>query len=136
MPQFVEGLRNAMDSVQMGGYHHPDSKVFLDAFLGNRLQKKDDTGSFSISPLTGDVELESPGGFKLTASPIGRSIQGQFRFGGPDRSVQSRSPEAALDAALGINPLLQMGPEAPSAGRQLMEQQTEEYLERNPYGYR
>ena len=135
MPQFLEGFGKVMENAH-SNVHHSDAKVFLDAFLGNRLKKSDETGSFGINPLTGDVEIESPGGFKWMASPVGKSVQGEFRFGGPDRTVKSRSPEEALDAALGIDPMFQMGPTVPSAGRQVMEQQTEEYLERNPYGYR
>lgn len=135
MPQFLEGLGRVMENAQ-SNVHHPDAKVFLDAFLGNKLRKSDETGSFGINPLTGDVEIETPGGFKLMASPVGKSVQGEFRFGGPDRTIKSRSPKQALDEALGIDSMFQMGPVVPSAGRREMEQQTEEYLERNPYGYR
>lgn len=135
MPQFLNGVGSVLENAH-SNVHHPDAKVFLDAFLGNKLKKSDETGSFSVNPLTGDVEIESPGGFKLMASPVGRSVQGEFRFGGPDRTIKARSPQAALDAALGIDRAFEMGPVAPSAGRQEMEQQTEEYLKKNLYGYR
>ena len=132
MPQFIEGLGNVIREASP----HVHGKDFLDAFLGNRIEKKDETGRFAISPLTGDVELESPGGFKLKASPLQRSVEGSFRFGGPDTSIMGRDPEQALNEALGINPEMQYGPEPMSAGRRLMEQEVGDYLERNPYGYR
>jgi hypothetical protein len=132
MPQFIEGLGNVIR--EASPYVH--GKDFLDAFLGNRIEKRDETGRFAISPLTGDVELESPGGFKLKASPLQRSVEGSFRFGGPDTSIMGRDPEQALNEALGINPEMQYGPEPMSAGRRLMEQEIGDYLERNPYGYR
>ena len=135
MSQLLEGFGKVMENAH-SNVHHSDTKAFLDAFLGNRLGKSDETGSFGLNPLTGDVEIKSPGGFKLMASPLGKSVQGEFKFGGPDRTIKSRSPEEALDAALGINPMFQMGLNAPSAGRQEMERQTEEYLQQNPYGYR
>lgn len=135
MPQFLSRMGNVIENASQN-LHHPGAKTFLDAFVGNRIEKKDETGRFSINPLTGDVELESPGGFKLNASPIQRSVEGSFRFGGPDTSIVGRAPEQALNEALGVNPNLQYGPEAMSAGRRLMEQEIGDYLERNPYGYR
>ena len=132
MPQFLEGFGNVIG--EASSYVH--GKDFLDAFLGNRLEKQDESGRFAVNPLTGDVELESPGGFKVKASPMQRSVEGSFRFGGPDTSIMSRAPKQALDEALGVNPNLQYGPEPLSAGRRLMEQEIGNYLERNPYGYR
>lgn len=135
MPQFLEGIGNIIGEASPN-VHHPEGKAFLDAFLGNRMEKQDESGRFAVNPLTGDVELESPGGFKVKASPIQRSVEGSFRFGGPDPNMMGRAPEQALDEALGVNPDLQYGPEALSAGRRLMEQEVGDYLERNPYGYR
>ena len=135
MPQFLEGVSNIIGNAAPNVYNR-EGKTFLDAFLGNRLEKQDESGRFSISPLTGDVELESPGGFKLSASPIQRSVQGSFRFGGPDTNIVGRAPEQALNEALGSDSDLQTGPEPMSEGRRLMEQEIGNYLERNPYGYR
>ena len=135
MPQFIERIGNIIKEASPN-VHHPEGKAFLDAFLGSRIEKKDESGRFSISPLTGDIELESPGGFKLSASPIQRSVQGSFRFGGPNTSIAGRAPEQALNEALGANPEMQYGPEPLSAGRRLMEKEIGEYLERNPYAYR
>ena len=132
MPQFVEALGNVIGEASP----HIHGKDFLDAFLGNRIEKRDETGRFAVNPLTGDVELESPGGFKLKASPVQRSVEGSFRFGGPDTSIMGRDPKQALNEALGVNPEMQYGPEPMSAGRRLMEQEIGNYLERNPYGYR
>lgn len=132
MPQFLEGFGNVIGEASS----HVHGKDFLDAFLGNRLEKRDETGRVAVNPLTGDIELESPGGFKVQASPVQRSVQGTFNFGGPDPNIMSRTPKQALDEALGVNPEMQYGPEPMSAGRRLMEQEIGDYLERNPYGYR
>lgn len=132
MPQFVEGLGNVIGEASP----HIHGKDFLDAFLGNRIKKEDETGTFAVSPLTGEVELESPGGFKLKANPVQRSVHGSFRFGGPDTSIKRGDPEQVLNQALGINPKMQYGPEPLSEGRRLMLQEIDEYLERHPYGYR
>lgn len=133
MPDFVKSLTDRLSESQI---HGEEGKKFLNAFLGSRIEKEDETGRFAINPLTGEVELESPGGFKVTASPLQRSVQGSFRFGGPDTNIISRAPEQALNEALGVNPEMQYGPEPVSAGRRLMEQEIGNYLERNPYGYR
>ena len=135
MPQFIEGLGNVIKEASPY-VHHPEAKTFLDAFVGNRIEKQDESGAFRINPLTGDVELESPGGFKLKASPVQRSVEGSFRFGGSDTSIVGRDPKQALNEALGVDPEMQHGPEPMSAGRRLMEQEVGDYLERNPYGYR
>ena len=132
MPQFIEGLGSVIG--EASPYIH--GKEFLDAFLGNRIEKEDETGKLGISPLTGEVELESPGGFKLRANPVQRSVQGSFRFGGPNTSIERSDPEQRLNEALGINPRMQYGPVPLSEGRRLMLQEVDEYLERNPYGYR
>lgn len=135
MPQFIEGLGNVIKEASPYT-HHPEAKTFLDAFVGNKIEKRDETGRFAVNPLTGDVELESPGGFKFKASPVQRSVEGSFRFGGPDTSIMGRDPKQALNEALGVDPEMQYGPEPMSAGRRLMEQEIGDYLERNPYGYR
>jgi len=103
MPQFLTNVGSAVGEASK--YMYPgEAKKFLDAFVGNQLERTDETGSFRVNPLTGDVELESPGGFKLSGSPVQRRIEGQFRFGGPDSRIVGRSPESALDEALGIEP--------------------------------
>jgi len=135
MPEFVSNLGRIVGEASPN-VHSPEAKPFLDAFLGNRIQKTDQSGSLSISPLTGDFELSSPGGFSLSASPMQQRVEGRFKFGGPDTSIVSRDPKQALDKALGIRPDLQYGPEPMSAGRREMEKEIGEYLERNPYGYR
>ena len=103
MPQFLNSVGSAV--TEASKYMYPgEAKKFLDAFVGNQLERSDETGTFRLNPVTGDVELESPGGFKLSGSPIQKRIEGQFRFGGPDPTIVGRSPESALDEALGIEP--------------------------------
>jgi len=135
MPQFLSNLGSVLGNASQH-VHAGEGKKFLDAFVGNQLERSDETGTFRLNPLTGSVELESPGGFKLSASPVERSVQGNFRFGGPDTSIVGRDPSQALDEALGTSPDLYYGPEPMSAGRQEMEKEIGDYLERNPYGYR
>jgi len=103
MPQFVDNLGQIIGEASPY-LHSPEVKPFLDAFIGNRIQKTDEGGTLTISPLTGDVNFTSPGGFGLSASPTQKRVEGRFRFGGPDRSLVGRPPEAALDEALGIAP--------------------------------
>lgn len=135
MPQFLSSVGSVVENASQH-FHSGEGKRFLDAFLGNQLERSDETGTFRLNPLTGSVELESPGGFKLSASPVEGRIQGDFRFGGPNTSIVGRDPKQALDEALGTSPNLYYGPEPMSAGRQEMEKEIGNYLERNPYGYR
>ena len=117
-------------------YLYGDGKTFLDAFVGRNIRKEDETGSVTINPLSGDLQIQTPRGLGLNVSPRQKSIEGSFNFGGPDQSIVGREPSQALDEALGIYPELQYGPEPMSAGRRYMEQEVDNYLERNPYGYR
>lgn len=127
MPQFLEGVGNIIGNAAPN-VHHPEGKAFLDAFLGNRIEKQDESGRFAVNPLTGDVELESPGGFKLTANPVQRSVQGQFKFGGADPSIRQSEvlPEVTVD-----NPLDQVSP----AKREL-ETMLYDYKKNNPDWWR
>jgi hypothetical protein len=87
---------------QGSGYvHQGDPNVFLKAFLGNKLSKEDETGSFSLDPRTGSVELQNKHSWGIGFSPVTKTVQGNFRFGGENTSM-GRSPEQALDEALGV----------------------------------
>lgn len=121
MPDFV---RPVVDRVSSHNLYGGPGKKFLDAFLGGRIEKEDETGRFAVNPLTGDVELESPGGFTVTANPVRREVEGRFQFGGADRNLIGRSPEQALDEALGISPV--QAPESP------VEDWQDLWLKRNP----
>lgn len=139
MPQlFNKGTLDAGGNVlrEASPYLYGDGKTFLDAFVGRNIRKEDETGSVTINPLSGDLQIQTPRGLGLNVSPRGKSIEGSFSFGGPDTSIVSREPSQALDEALGVNPEIQYGPEPMSAGRRYMEQEVGNYLEGNPYGYR
>jgi hypothetical protein len=103
MPQFLNNAGALVGEASKYMYQG-EPKRFLDAFVGNQIERTDESGTLRLNPLSGDVELESPGGFKLSASPLQRRVEGTFRFGGPDTSIVGRSPESALDEALGIEP--------------------------------
>lgn len=98
MPQFLQGVGNIVQNAA-SNVQHPEGKTFLDAFLGNRIEKEDESGRFGFNPLTGEVEIETPGGFKLSGNPRMRSIQAQFKFGGPDPSIRQSEvlPEPSVN---------------------------------------
>lgn len=88
---------------QGSGYiHSGDPSTFLKAFLGSKLSKQDDSGSFSIDPRSGSVELQNNRGWGVNVNPITKTVQGNFRFGAGTDPSFGRSPEQALDEALGV----------------------------------
>lgn len=139
MPQFFnKGTLDAGGTVlkEASPYLYGDAKNFLNAFIGRNLEKEDETGKLTVNPLTGDLQLESPGGLQLNVNPKQKSVEGSFRLGGPDPTIMATEPAQTIDEAFGLYPDSQYGPEPMSAGRRYMEKEIGEYLERNPYGYR
>jgi hypothetical protein len=127
MPGFIDNLGRVVGEASTN-VHNPEGKTFLDAFLGNRLEKKDESGSFAVNPLTGDVELNSPGGFGLSASPMQRRVEGRFKIGGPDASIRQSEvlPYQGVE-----NPMDYLSP-----AQQEKEKMLYEYQEQNPTWYR
>jgi hypothetical protein len=100
MPNFLNSFGQILEQGS-GSVHQGSPQRFLEAFLGNKISKKDESGSFSFDPRTGSVELQNNRGWGISASPLTKTVQGNFRFGG-DRFSMGRSPEQALDEALGV----------------------------------
>jgi hypothetical protein len=144
--QYTPGYDPMLDK----GGHHPTAKQLIDAFTRQGISLTDGTGSAQLTP--GGLNLRSnkgwsagfnPTGGNINLGPIGiqstwagdKSIQATVNLGRPkDLSSDFMTPpmmQEFLSPAQG--PVMQTGL---SAGRQLMLEQTDEYLRRNPYGYR
>lgn len=108
MPNFLSSIGQALqqgaEAIQPG-----DTGTFLKAFLGRQLRKEDESGSFSIDPRSGAVDLRSNKGWGIGFNPLTKTVQGDFKIGGSDSSA-GRSPEQALDEALGIQREVQESP--------------------------
>ena len=127
MPQFLDTVGTAIRTGSQYGYN-PEAKAFLDAFVGQNIEKQDETGRFTLNPATGDFQLESPRGLKLNVNPRQRSVEGSFRFGGPDTSIQ----QSEILPQMGVeNPLEQMSP-----AKQELEAMLYDYREGNPDWWR
>jgi hypothetical protein len=102
MPQLINSLGQVISEASRSIHgQNPDVGNFLKAFIGGQLQKEDDTGTLTVDPMSGSIGVKNRKGFGVMVSPDG--VSADFRFGG-DRSTPGRSPEAALDEALGIEP--------------------------------
>lgn len=135
--------------LEQGG-HHPGAKQLIGAFTGQGIRLTDDTGSVQLTP--GGLNLRSNKGWSAGFNPVGGNINvGPFGIQGTwagDKSIQATvnlgKPKELTDGFMTppmmqefLNPM-QEQVKAPgiSAGRQLMLEQTDDYLRRNPYGYR
>lgn len=132
-----------------GSGHSPEADRLLRALSTGSINLADETGSVSLSP--GGINVKSRKGWSAGVNPYGANLNvGPFGLQGTwggDKSIQAtvnlgRSRDGMdglmdppmMGSFLGPieNPVL---PTGPSAARQLMEEQTEDYIRRNP-GYR
>ena len=100
MPSFDRSL---FSGVQQGFQQLPvdqRAQAFLDAFSG-KIRKQDETGSFSLGP-EGVTLSNRDNSLRFNANPIAKSASLDFKIGGPS-SIVGRSPEQALDEALGMD---------------------------------
>jgi hypothetical protein len=142
-------LTPGYDPVSNTGGHHPNAQQLLGAFTGGGLNFADETGTVSLVP--GGMNVRSNKGWSAGVNPIGGNINvGPFGLQGTwagDKSVQAtvnigRKNELipgmfppGVSEFIGqqqVEPSNIYGPVPLSAGRALMEQQTEDYIRRNP----
>ena len=144
--QYTPGYDPMLDQ----GGHHPGAKQLIGAFTGQGISLTDDTGNVQLTP--GGLNIQSnkgwsagfnPTGGNINVGPVGiqgtwagdKSIQATVNLGRPKEfsGVFMTPPMMQEFLKPAQKPVVQTGP---SAGRQLMLEQTDEYLRRNPYGYR
>jgi hypothetical protein len=132
-----------------GSGHSPEANRLLRALSTGSIDLVDETGSVSLSP--GGINVMSPKGWSAGINPYGANVNiGPFGIQGTwggDKSIQatlnlgrSRNDMDGLMtlpmAGEFLNPMeTPVVPAGPSVARQLMEEQTENYIRRNP-GYR
>lgn len=144
--QYTPGYDPMLDQ----GGHHPAAKQLIGAFTGQGIGFTDDTGSVQLTP--GGLNLRSnkgwsagvnPTGANINVGPVGiqgtwagdKSIQATVNLGRPKDLMGGFMTPPMMQDFLSPRrePVIETGP---SAGRQLMLEQTDEYLRHNPYGYR
>lgn len=138
------------DPINNQGGHHPGAKQLIGAFTGQGIGLTDDTGTAQLTP--GGLNIQSnkgwsagfnPTGGNINVGPVGiqgtwagdKSIQATVNLGRPKDLMGGFMTPPMMQDFLNPRqePVVKTGP---SAGRQLMLEQTDEYLRRNPYGYR
>jgi len=127
------------------GGHDPRAKQLINAFTGQGLNFADDTGAVSLTP--GGLNLQSKQGWSAGFNPMGGNINvGSFGLQGTwagDKSIQATvnlgQKNQLVPGVLppGINEFLNPNQVTEtqyplSTARQLMEEQTEDYIKRNP----
>jgi hypothetical protein len=133
-----------------GSGHSPEADRLLRALSTGSIDLVDETGSVSLSP--GSINVMSPKGWSAGINPYGANVNvGPFGIQGTwggDKSIQATvnlgKSRDGMDSLMTppmvgefLNPMkAPVVPTGLSAGRQLMLEQTDEYLRRNPYGYR
>lgn len=145
-------LTPGYDPMSGNGGHHTKAQQLIGAFTGGGLNFADETGTVSITP--GGMNVRSNKGWSAGFNPMGGNINvGPFGIQGTwagDKSIQAT---VNLGEKTGVMPGMfppnisqflegsqvdssnQYGPVPVSPARKLMEQQTEDYIQRNP-GYR
>lgn len=140
-----------------GGGHRGIPGQIYRALSGQEISGEDESGSFQLNPLTGELNLNARSGFGASLNPAaktigfrknGISVEGSF---GGDPSVQVRvkagrpfrpegfdageispDPAAAVDAALGV----QRHEGGESEGRRAARMYMEDYQSKNPDWWR
>lgn len=144
------GVAGGLPGELGGSGHSPEADRLLRALSTGSINLVDETGAVSLSP--GGINVMSPKGWSAGINPYGANVNvGSFGIQGTwggDKSIQAtlnlgRSRDG-MDGLMTppmmgefLNPMETSAvPTGLSAGRQLMLEQTDEYLRRNPYGYR
>ena len=128
-------MQDAMLNYQLYNPASPNEVQKLGNVFGSLIGKgsldvSDDTGSFSVNPLTGQFDLMGKNfGIGVNANSFDPSAEVKFRFG---KAAEPGSNPVMMSSFLNES----MPQQGLSAGRAEMEKHLDRYRSNNPYYYR
>jgi len=130
-----EPVQNALLNYQLYNLASPNEVQKLGNVFGSLIGKgalnvSDDTGSFSVNPLTGQFDLMGKNfGIGVNANSFNPSAEIKFRFG---KAAEPKSNPVMMSSFLNEN----MPTQGLSPGRIELEEHLNRYKANNPYYYR